>query len=74
MIRIVLSWLGPQGHNPVLSILDAITNPLLLPARRMLPFLSVSGFDLSPMAVLIVLQLAKFLIVQPMVMMAATAF
>ena len=65
LIRIILSWLGPQGPNPVFNILVSITEPLLGPARRMMPALSMSGIDLTPMVVIIVLHLASLLLVRP---------
>lgn len=73
LIRIVLSWLGPQGPNPVLSLLHSLTEPLLGRARRMLPALSIGGFDLTPIVVLIVLQLGLILLVQPIAIAAYRA-
>ena len=73
LIRIILSWLGPQGPNPVLSLLYSLTEPLLGRARRMLPALSIGGFDLTPVVVLIVLQLGLILLVQPIAMAAYRA-
>lgn len=56
IIRIVLSWLQPQGSsNPMISVLYSITEPILAPARRLLP--PIGGLDLSPMLTIIVLML-----------------
>ena len=46
------------------GLLSSLTEPLMAPARRLLP--PVSGMDLSPIPVLIGLQLAQFLVVAPL--------
>lgn len=63
-IQIILSWIAPGTYNPVVSVIDAITTPLLRPARRLLP--PLGGIDLSPMLVIIGLILAKMLVVAPL--------
>ncbi|MCB9685246.1 MAG: YggT family protein [Alphaproteobacteria bacterium] len=55
MARIVLSWLRPQPSNDLLRSLVVgvyrLTDPVLDRVRRALPFLVVSGLDLTPIAV-----------------------
>jgi len=68
LIRAVLSWIAPAGYNPVAEVLDRITDPLLRPVRRFIPL--VGGIDLSPLAVLIGLQVLKMLLVPPLLMLA----
>lgn len=63
LIQVVLSWVNPQGYNPVVGILYSLNEPLLRPARRLLP--PISGFDLSPLIVLVVLQLISILVIAP---------
>ena len=64
VIRIVMSWVNPGARNPISSLVGSLTEPLLERARRVLP--PMSGFDLSPIPVLIVLQLAQILVVAPL--------
>ena len=64
VIRVVMSWVNPGARNPVNSLVGSLTEPLLERARRILP--PMSGFDLSPIPVLIVLQLAQILVVAPL--------
>lgn len=59
----ILSWVGPQTYNPFSSLLHSLTEPILRPARRLLP--PISGIDLSPILVIIFLQLMKILVVAP---------
>ena len=63
LIQVILSWIGPQTYNPVVSLLYSINEPILRPARRMLP--AMGGLDLSPLIVLVVIQLIRFLVVDP---------
>ncbi len=63
IIQIILSWIQPGSYNPVIGLVNHITEPLLAPARRLIP--SISGLDLSPLAVLILLQLTLILLVSP---------
>lgn len=63
LIQVVISWVNPGAYNPVVSLLYSLNEPLLSRARRILP--PISGFDLSPIIVLIFLQLIKMLLIQP---------
>jgi len=63
MIQVVISWINPGAYNPVVSLLYSLNEPLLSRARRIIP--PISGFDLSPILVIILLQLIKMLLVQP---------
>jgi YggT family protein len=52
-IRILLSWITPYGagQNPVVGLVYSVSEPLLRPARRLLP--QMGGLDLSPMLVVV---------------------
>jgi YggT family protein len=55
--RVILSWFAPYGYqNPVAGLLRSLTEPLLRPARHLIP--PIGGLDLSPIAVFIFLYLA----------------
>lgn len=63
LIQVVISWVNPGTYNPVVSLLYSINEPLLSRARRLIP--PISGFDLSPIVVIILLQLLSMLLIQP---------
>lgn len=64
IIRAIASWLGPQiQYNPVMGVIYSLTEPLLAPARRFIPL--IGGLDLSPIAVLIFLELTRIVVVGP---------
>ncbi|HEU0197755.1 MAG TPA: YggT family protein [Nevskiaceae bacterium] len=50
----LLSWVGPGVSNPAANVLWSLNEPLLRPVRRILP--SIAGLDLSPVPVIILLQ------------------
>ncbi|MEY4654028.1 MAG: hypothetical protein RI884_2609 [Pseudomonadota bacterium] len=58
IVSALLSWVqGSQGRSSLTAdILDRLAAPLLRPFRRWLPM--VGGIDLSPLALLLVLQIA----------------
>ena len=62
-IQVVISWVAPSTYNPVLSIIDSLTTPIMRPARKLVP--PMGGLDLSPMVAIVGLTLCLMLIVQP---------
>lgn len=62
--RAILSWINPGSFNAAASILSTLTEPLLDICRRIIP--NLGGIDLSPMAALLLLQLAKMVILPPL--------
>ena len=63
IIRVVLSWVGSRSYNPAIGLLNSLTEPVMGPARRVLP--AIGGLDLSPILVFLLLGLALRLLVQP---------
>ena len=56
IIRILLSWFpNIDPYNPLVMLLRQITDPILEPARRIIPPLGM--IDFSPIVVLLVLDL-----------------
>lgn len=56
IVLVVISWIAPQLHaqnNPLASVLRSITEPLLNPARKLIP--PIGMFDLSALVVLVAL-------------------
>lgn len=65
LVQVVMSWISPNTHNPATVLLHRLTELVLAPARRIIP--PISGIDLSPLVVLVVFQLIKFLLIAPLV-------
>jgi len=62
--RALLSWINQGSFNAAASILATLTEPLLDMCRKVIP--SMGGIDLSPLAALLLLQLAKMVILPPL--------
>ncbi|MCO6450673.1 MAG: YggT family protein [Caldilineales bacterium] len=60
IIRILLTWIRVEALYPVARILEQITEPILAPARRIIP--PMGGLDLSPIIVLVLLNLVERLL------------
>jgi len=63
LIRIILSWVAPSSYNPMISLVYSLSEPIMAPAKRLIP--SFSGLDLSPIVVFIVLSLIEKVLIQP---------
>ncbi|MGD9983671.1 MAG: YggT family protein [Porticoccaceae bacterium] len=57
---VVLSWVAPQTHHPAAVLLMQLLEPVLGPARRLIPQLGC--LDLSPMLVLFLLGALRLLL------------
>lgn len=64
LIWVILSWVNPDPRHPAISLLRQLTEPLLAPAQRLLP--PIAGLDLSPVLVLVGLQLLNLLLIAPL--------
>jgi len=58
IVQAVLSWFNP--YSPLAPTLDSVTRPFLGVIRKRLP--PIGSVDLSPLFVLIVIQLLLFLV------------
>jgi YggT family protein len=58
IVSAVFSWVNP--YAPLAEVFNTLTRPLLRPFRRVIP--PVGGVDLSPLALLLVLQIGLFVI------------
>jgi len=63
IVRAVISWGNPDPCNPIVQFLQAVTEPILAPIRRLLPQAMRWGLDISPIiAILAVMFLKSFLV------------
>lgn len=56
LIRVILSWVSPYP-SALSQMLARLTEPLLRPARRLIP--PISGIDFAPMVVLLAIALVQ---------------
>ena len=60
MMRFILQWVRADFHNPISQFFVRVTNPLVMPARRIVP--SLAGLDTASALVIIVLELGVTLV------------
>ncbi|GAC1600292.1 MAG: YggT family protein [Ramlibacter sp.] len=58
VVYAILSWV--QSDSPLVNVIDRLCAPLLRPFRRHIPL--VGGIDLSPLALLVLLQVAAIVL------------
>ncbi|MGB2601921.1 MAG: YggT family protein [Candidatus Omnitrophota bacterium] len=61
IIRIIMSWINPDPYNEVVRIIYRVSDPILVPFRR-LP-LQMGGMDFSPILAFVVLSVLRNFIV-----------
>jgi len=71
IVRAIASWVvaAGAGYNPMLRLLEQLTEPLLAPLRRIIP--PLGGMDFSVLLALVAVQLVNILLVQPFIVLAA---
>lgn len=65
ILQIILSWLAPQNHSPVLALLYQVTEPIMAPARKLLP--PMGGIDFSPILTFMAIQVLNMVLVGTLV-------
>jgi YggT family protein len=57
---VILSWVGARMRHPVIPLVYQLTEPVLLPFRKIIP--AIAGIDLSPLFALIAIRFLLLLI------------
>jgi YggT family protein len=55
LARVLMSWINVDPYSPLARVIYDLTEPVLAPARNLLP--PAAGLDFSPIIVLVVLQI-----------------
>lgn len=72
IVRVVLSWVNPNPSNPMVRLIERLTDPVMEPVQRRLP--AIGGLDLSPIAVTIGLVLLQMLLIPPLKLLTGSPF
>lgn len=67
IIASVLSFMKVDPYNPIVATINRLTHPMFQWVHRKFPFLIISGIDLSPIAIIIALQLIDTFLAQLLV-------
>jgi len=61
LLRLLLQWVGAEFYNPLSQFLIKITNPVLVPARRVIP--SIGKLDTASVVVMLLLEILQLIII-----------
>jgi YggT family protein len=61
LMRLLLQWVRADFYNPLCQFLVKITNPVLVPARRVIP--SIGKLDTASVLVMLLLELIQLFII-----------
>ena len=61
-IRALLSWVQPDPSNPIVQVLDAVTEPILQPLRQIVP--RIGMIDITPLVAIVLLSVIAGLVRQ----------
>ncbi len=63
IISALITWVNPDPYNPIVSFLRNVTEPVFRKVRQYLPCVNIGGFDLSPIVVLLAIQMLDIALV-----------
>jgi len=61
MLRLLLQWVRADFYNPLCQFLVKVTNPVLVPARRIVP--SIGRLDTASVVVMLILEVLQLVII-----------
>jgi YggT family protein len=60
---VVVSWVNADPYNPIVRFVRNVTEPVFHQVRKRLPFVVISGIDLSPIVVILLLEVVRRVLV-----------
>lgn len=57
LIRVIVSWLNVSPYNPLIGFIYQITDPIILPLRRIIPPLGM--IDITPIIAILLLSILQ---------------
>lgn len=61
LLRLLLQWVRADFYNPLSQFLIKVTNPVLVPARRIIP--SIGKLDTASVVIMLLLEIAQLAII-----------
>jgi len=71
IIAALITWVRPDPYNPIVQILQRLTEPVYAWIRRLVPTV-ISGIDIAPIIVIILLQFINAFLVKLLFSLAAS--
>ena len=70
-VACLVSWFRPDPYNPIVRLLQNLTEPAFWRIRKWFPFVYVRGIDLSPLILLILLRVIQLAVMKSLYEMIA---
>ena len=61
LLRLLLQWVGADFYNPLSQFLIKVTNPVLVPLRRVIP--SIGKLDTASVVIMLLLEMAQLAVI-----------
>ena len=71
IIAAVISWVRPDPYNPIVQLLQRVTEPAYVLIRRYIPTI-IGGVDLSPLIIILALQFTDLFLVKLLFSLASS--
>ncbi len=65
-IRALISWVNPDPYNPIVQILQRVTEPILRPIRKLAPPYKI-GIDISPVIAFLIIIFLRIAVVNTLI-------
>ncbi|HEX9020000.1 MAG TPA: YggT family protein [Nitrospirota bacterium] len=65
-IRALISWVNPDPYNPIVQILQKLTEPILRPLRKLAPPYKI-GIDISPIIAFLLIIFLRIAVVNTLI-------
>ncbi len=65
-IRALISWVNPDPYNPIVQILQKLTEPILRPLRKLAPPYKI-GIDISPIIAFLLIMFLRIAVVNTLI-------
>jgi len=71
ILRVVLNWANADPYNNIVKGVEALTEPVLRPFRKILPSWKAGGWDLSPVFAILAIEILRQFLVPTLYDLAA---
>ena len=71
IVRVILFWANADPYNGFVKAVQALSEPLLAPFRKIVPSWKMGGVDLSPLFAILVIELLQWFLIPTLDQIAA---
>jgi YggT family protein len=71
IVRVIFFWANADPYNGFVKAIQALSEPLLVPFRKIMPSWKMGGVDLSPLFAILVIELLQWFLIPTLYQIAA---